>query len=125
MSPSANRLHINIPRRKGVCRINSNEYKAFQHEVTIYELTNRLDIFSARNELKGSSFQVHFDMYFTKEKIYCKDGRVKKFDHHNRIKALADALAKVLHIDDSLFFHVSCTKRIGEKNLVDITLDSF
>lgn len=125
MAPSANRLQINIPSGRGRCRKNSDEYLSFLHEVKIFELSNRRVLKQAAEELKDRILSVRLDFYFTKDKVYCKDGRIKALDHHNRLKATLDALAGVLQIDDRMFFEVSCVKKVAEVNYTDIEILEF
>ena len=70
---------------------------------------------------------IHVDtvFYMLRGRILCKDGNPKRNDTSNRIKALHDALAKILGIDDSYFFSGSYDKLgVEDENKVgvDITM---
>lgn len=123
MPPSANNLHKNRKQvsRKG--RMNTDEYNAFLNEVMIYELHTRKQLYSIKAWAKDLRFiRIHCDYFFLKHKLLCLDGRDKIFDVHNRQKALFDAVAKLIGIDDSKFRPWSGDGHIGPKNFVNIYL---
>jgi Holliday junction resolvase RusA-like endonuclease len=70
---------------------------------------------------------IHIDtiFYMHRSRILCKDGSPKRNDTSNRLKALHDALAQILGIDDSYFWSVSADKvAVDDESLVgvDITM---
>lgn len=115
LAPSANKLHINVVRRGKIgFRRSSGEYLAFQHAMQIYELTNRANVSEIKQWAKDRHLSLHLDFYIPKTKLFCKDGRVKKFDHHNLLKAQIDGIAKMLQFDDSLIWEVSASKKVAQ-----------
>ena len=75
----------------------------------------------------GSRRFIHVDtvFYMLRGRILCKDGTPKRNDTSNRIKALHDALAQILGIDDSYFFSGSYDKIAVDDEMhvgVDITM---
>jgi Holliday junction resolvase RusA-like endonuclease len=97
------------------------EYRAFKHEVMIWELSNRAAIQSIKEELRAP-LNVHMDLYFERSKILCKNGRTKKMDGPNRIKALHDAISRIIGIDDSEFWQWSGEKHISPNSLNYVTI---
>lgn len=113
-APSANALHHNVFRGGKIgFRRNSDVYIRFKHEMMVYELANRISIAPIKEWVKGKNITCQLDMYFLRGKIFCKDGRVKKFDHHNLIKAQIDALASMLGFDDSSIFRITAEKKLS------------
>jgi Holliday junction resolvase RusA-like endonuclease len=53
---------------------------------------------------------VHCLFLFEESKVFTKDGRPKKMDTSNRLKAIHDCLADYLQIDDCYFFRISAEK---------------
>lgn len=49
-----------------------------------------------------------------RNKVYTKDGRPKKFDITNRIKALDDCICDAIGIDDRHIFQSYSEKLVGE-----------
>lgn len=124
-APSANKLHVNVMRRGRIgFRRNSGDYLNFKHQMRVYELANRANVIEIREWAKDRNLSLHFDMYFVKTKLFYKDGRVKKFDHHNLLKAQIDGVAEMLHFDDSLVWEVSASKKVSlnAMNYVDCFL---
>lgn len=77
--------------------------------------------------LTGSRQFIHIDTVFfmLSSRILCKDGKPKRNDTSNRLKALHDAIGQILGIDDSYFWSCSCDKVAvddEEKVGVDITM---
>lgn len=116
---SANHLHISFGRGR---RRNSDAYIAFQHECRVFHLANRARLKEVGDELKGHPLSVHFLFYSPQERLFCKDGTVKRYDHHNLLKSACDALGLMLGIDDRMFFEVSCVKLVGDRNRCDIQI---
>lgn len=113
-APSANKLHVNVVRGGKIgFRRNSGEYQNFQHQMSIYELSNRKHIKAISEWAVGRNFSLQLEMYFQKTKVLCLDGRVKKFDHHNLLKAQIDELCKMIGVDDSRIWHVSASKIVS------------
>lgn len=95
-------------------RVPSKEYAQFKRE---------FEALSLSSELKGvrawckeeEALGIHFTFFFPLNRLFTLDGRIKKLDASNRVKAAQDALASMLEIDDSKFFEVSAKKLVGPK----------
>lgn len=92
--------------------------------MAIYERAHRKTIAEIKTWANDLILGLSLKMYFQKHKIYCKDGRVKKFDHHNLLKAQIDEIAKMIGVDDSRIFYVEAHKleAIGPLSYVNCTL---
>ena len=123
MPPSHNRLNLNSSRGPRRCRFNSPEYKAFLHDCSIFEMMHRTQLSQIKAWAKDKPLiRIHCDYFFLRNKLYCLDGRIKKFDPPNREKATFDAVAKLLSIDDSVFRVWSGATHVGRSHFVNITL---
>lgn len=91
----------------------------------VYELSHREEIKAIREWAKRMPIiRIHCDYFFMKHKLFCIDGRLKKMDPHNRQKAVFDAIAKMIGVDDSLFRSWSAETFTGSKHFVNIQLSS-
>lgn len=118
LPPSINSLYST---GRGGKRFMTKEGKVFKRLVSLL----------ARNASAGRSldpycFYVLRVTFFMP--IRFKNGTVRKWDVTNHLKALEDALAKVLELDDSHFVQVSAGKspiRHGEKEETQIAIEPF
>lgn len=92
---------------------------AIVNRAEINKIKEQLDRFE-KNKLK---FYIERDFHCEKEKLFCKDGRPKKFDVSNLIKVLDDQLCKVLGIDDAQIFYGSEMKTLSPTRFVNIHLE--
>ena len=115
MPPSCNApyrlFHVNgiVKRAKG------KEQVAFEKDVTLWAMANSALVKHARAALESrheARLVVDRMFCFPLHEIVCKDGQVKKNDTTNRIKALDDAIATVLGIDDKNFWSGSFDKAV-------------
>lgn len=93
-------------------RFKSKEYQEFEQAFNDWALVFQQEIRNARNILKNNTTKLKLEItcYMPYEKLFTKEGKFKKWDASNRIKALEDLLSKLLHIDDCSFFKVSSEK---------------
>lgn len=110
----------------------SEAYESYDAEVRAWNLRNLRVTIPARAAMKEAlaankllRLKVDTVFYFQPKKILCKDGTVKANDTSNRLKALHDALAYVLVINDKLFwsgsFDKECTP-IASPEWVNVTI---
>lgn len=57
---------------------------------------------------------VTIGFYFKEERILTKDGRSKRLDTTNRLKAVCDSLAESLGVDDKEFWVVTAHKNVSQ-----------
>lgn len=129
MPPSANNLYANM---LGRGRFKTAALRGYEKEVSIWALQHRYLLESAREQVSklepGEALSLERVFYFPYASILTKDGRPRRNDTSNRIKALDDVLATILGIDDSIFWSGSESKGVcrhrslGE--YVDITFQS-
>lgn len=110
LPPSANALYATVGRR----RVKSVSYRLFLRAALNWMKFNSAAIDEARalTTLTGPNRFIHIDtvFYMPRGRIFCKDGRPKRNDTSNRIKALHDALAEMLGIDDCYLWSGSYDK---------------
>jgi len=116
MPPSSNNMYATVKSRGRMIRVKSAGMRSWEVEFRAWALVHHKDLSIARSWVSGRVFSgdaIRLDRYFWfwPSSIVCKDGSPKKLDVTNRIKALDDALADVLHVDDKWFFSGYVTKR--------------
>lgn len=116
MPPSSNRLNVNRA-GPGPGRRRSDEYVAYLAEAEAWRLSHLPAVRSARAVLQERlradpwlKLRIEIRFRFNRGAILCHDGRPKRNDTENRLKALLDAVASVLGIDDKLFWAGSFDK---------------
>lgn len=129
MPPSANALYAN---GKYGGRFKSIKYREYEETVRLWCRDYQHILRTARNLINnlshGEVLHVERSFYHQKGKIITKDGKPRKNDTSNRIKALDDVLSEILGTDDSLFWsgtyykHASTHEALGE--YVDIKFSS-
>lgn len=124
LSPSDNELYYNM---NGVGRVASKELREYKKLCEAYALKNAKMFREVKsimaNEWKGfSAVKADYFFVFKRERLYCKDGRVKKLDSSNRIKAVQDCLFNILGLDDKFVFAGSFEKLSGELEACNIVL---
>lgn len=111
--PSSNNMYCNS-RRGG--RIKSAAFRIWERDFAVWALDSAQTFARGRQLVKerlkqGKVMAVHCTFYFNRSRIFCKDGKPKKQDASNYIKALHDAMAETLLIDDCWFFDGMTRKR--------------
>lgn len=112
MPPSEN---MSYPMGKYGRRFKSKELTQFQKRLTEIFLSN---ISSKKEGVElitrwigqGGGLSVEFDFFFRKQRVLCKDGRSKRLDVANRLKAISDSIAEGFQFDDCEFWNISCSK---------------
>jgi len=110
--PSDNQLYLNVNWGKGrSSRVKAPSYRQFIREFEMKTMPLRnLARGWASNITPTSQLSLQIVGHFHLERMFCKNGHVKRFDIQNRVKAVCDQLADFLQIDDRLFFEFSISK---------------
>lgn len=113
--PPDNNLYINLNFRGRGGRVKSSGYKVYMREFEIWELEHHLHLLEVRKALESTKeLGIEIEFKFSRKSLYCLDGRIKRMDLTNRLKAFMDCLSKAIGVDDSYFFEVTCKKIITE-----------
>jgi len=130
MPPSANALYKNKNGDVGGGREKSQAYRAYEEECVLWSYKNGYQLQNIRIAIsqlpKNTVFHVERTFYFRAHRTISKAGNPLKNETLGRPKALDDCLAKLIGIDDKLFWDDSNKKRpslhvaLGE--YVDIVL---
>lgn len=117
MPPSSNGAYRPFV-SKGKMRFASTaDWASFKRDFTVYRLLNAAAFKVAEGviaKVTPLTLGIHCDFYFPHEKLFTKDGRLKKLDVSNRLKALHDCVAEALGVDDCVFTEISATKAVGK-----------
>lgn len=114
MPPSSNNQYILVRRGGKTFHVPSAKLKAYQNTMNSYPY--RMKSFPSDQKRisewiqLGYKLEVNALFLFHRKSLFTVDGRVKKMDVSNRLKALHDSLAKLIGVDDSTFFRVSAEK---------------
>lgn len=117
--PSVNRMYRHVNGRV----MKSKEYRDYEAAGYHWLVSNQEQIKAIRQFVKDIGYQViHIDAMFNmfRGSILCKNGKPKKNDTSNRLKALHDVLAnQIIGIDDSFFWSGSFGKVAIDDDLVE------
>lgn len=122
--PSVNRLYAY---KAGRVR-KTQEYRSYEREVSGWAIRNQPTIKELRAFfVEIGPLVIHVDSVFnmSKSSILCLNGKPKRNDTSNMIKALHDVLAAVIGVDDSYFWSgafnkVAITDSAVTEDYVDI-----
>ncbi len=114
MPPTSNHLYASHLRLGRVIRVPSREYKEYRAKMLGFRLGNHIGFVAARGRFTDKPLSIHCDFFFPYEKIYTLDGRFKRMDVSNRLKAVHDELCEALGIDDCQFLEISARKLVGK-----------
>lgn len=128
MPPSANNLYATIWKTKR--RIKTKEYNVYEQMMNLWASTHPQQLSNARqltlNIKQNQALKVDRTYWFPREKVLTKQGKPKRNDTSNRIKALDDAVSALIAIDDCFFWDGSFEKQIvpqgDHPGWVDLTL---
>lgn len=115
--PSTNQLHSDFVRRGVINRCRSPRYNEYKRDFAGYILRRSLQFEEARSEVQkwfGENMvcAIEFTFYYNKKALYTVDGKVKRNDVSNRIKALEDCFFEALNIDDRFVFQIIAKKDV-------------
>lgn len=117
LPPSSNHQYATIMRHGRPIRIPAKETKDYEKIFKAWLLSNKDAIKSARESIVEWKKPLSISMVvaFKRERLVTRDGRLKRLDVTNRIKAIHDLMSDALGIDDSLF--ISCpTEKVVADN---------
>lgn len=122
MPPSVNHLYGWSP---GAGRlVKSKLCTNYERTVGKWVLTNQAQLEKLRlftKDLGAYVFDVAAMFHMERSSIICLNGKPKKNDTSNRIKALHDVLSSIVGVDDSYFWSLSADKQATDnKPFVDI-----
>jgi len=122
LPPSVNRSLVHRQgrfRSTGVMR----DYKTQCQEFFAYYNLKRQEACELLNEWlsRGYFIEINCSIYTERENIIFKNGKIKPWDHSNRIKATHDQIAVGLGVDDRYFKRESSHLVIG-KDRTDVIL---
>lgn len=112
MSPSENNMYPTVFSRhkKRFIRVPSADLRQFKKDAELWRLQNLGLVNQTRPILKrtlatSEDALIRVDAYlcFPRDQVYTLKHKRKKMDASNRLKALHDALAEILQIDDRYF----------------------
>jgi Endodeoxyribonuclease RusA len=117
--PNVRRFSANGKQRVSVSGYRKSKALADYHKL--------VDLFCKKNESKiqeiklkcqawiaeGKMLRVDTYHVFDSDRIWTKDGKPKKIDANNRVKACLDAVSTMIDIDDKYFFDGDCAKIIS------------
>lgn len=113
LPPSSNNMYRNA--RFGG-RTKSLDFRIWERDFASWALENAQVLNRARELLKsrlkpGKVLAMHPTFFFERSRILSKSGKPKRNDTSNYLKALHDALAAILHVDDCWIFDGMMRKR--------------
>lgn len=131
--PTSNKIYIVYMSQGKVRHGASQVLREFKRDFYHYEKCHALLCLQNRNLAqewvkKNFVLHIHTEFFFEKSRIFTKDGRIKKIDLSNRLKAIHDLVSTLLRIDDSIFFNLSATKKEakpGEQEHASIHIHPF
>lgn len=134
MPPSSNQIYEPIQKRFGGVGIRKSKvYKKYEGQVIQWLIANQSQIKEIRTFVQSiTPHVIHVDAKFwmPKKEIVTADGKPKKNDTANRLKALHDVLSTlIIQIDDSYFWSGGFSKEAlpdedeAAESYVDIVLN--
>lgn len=123
MPPSSNNQYYLARRGQKTYHVPSRELERFKRELNDYYHLNKPVINRAQTILNfwlsnKLSLKMNCKFYFERKMIYTLKNKPKKMDVSNRLKAAHDGIAKLLDIDDSLFFKIEAEKLELQESLI-------
>jgi hypothetical protein len=103
--------------------------KSFETNADFWGIKNRLLINQVHeyfvDEIYNNRWiQVYLYMHIEKSKLFTKNGKLKKIDASNRIKATHDMLSEIIRIDDKHFSVGKSEFVLSNENKIDVLLRS-
>lgn len=109
MPPTLNQSYVNVGKRR-ICSRGLNEFKAatlrwgLAHKAQLCRIRAKLE------EFEGYKVRLEFLFKFEPGKLFTKQGKFKKLDVSNRIKAAEDSVSALLGFDDRNVFRIEAEK---------------
>lgn len=128
LPPSENELYRNVPGRGRAATRELREWKA---KIALWILQHQNEVRQARAWIREQKQPLVIDIQASfvihRPRLWCKKGNPKRLDASNRIKALHDAVAEILGVDDKhvwggTFQKVECERLEDQCSLVKIEL---
>ena len=128
--PSSNNQYILVRGRGRTFHAPSQELKNYRKAMDAYFIEQEKPLQFAKELFAGYPLAIHCSFGFEKSRLLTKKGTFKRLDVSNRIKAIHDAFATALLIDDCNFVFVSAKKysvpiKDREQVTVEITISDF
>jgi len=126
--PSANALYSSFVRGNKIFKCKSKVYTEYEKKIKLYGIKNHSLLLSAHKQIKvwleNPQVVLNIDQVFYQPKTDCLtlDGRIKKNDVFNLLKALHDQIGFLLLIDDRFFFSGNVVKVISERDRVNVAI---
>lgn len=116
LPPSSNHQYATIMRGNIPIRIPSKESKNYSKAFWEWKLTNNKSVNKAKDMVLKWKSPLEVSMYVAigKDKMFTKDGRLKRWDVSNRCKSLHDLLAGILGVDDKEFIATPMEKILAD-----------
>ncbi len=104
----------------------TDKLKAFQKEMALYPFQYPNHFAHCKKKVdqwmnEKKLLDIHCTFFLNESRIYTKDLRPQVWDVSNRLKALHDCVAKMLDIDDKLFFRIAAEKAIAHQDIEEMT----
>ena len=122
MPPSSNHQYKSFVRHGKIIHVCSPELVAFKNEMKDWSNFNRGWLKRAKADFQGHPLFIKTFFYFERSRVLTKNGKMKKLDVSNRLKALHDAFAGAIGIDDSQFVRIYASKSVASIEKVDIEI---
>ncbi len=111
LPPSSNSLYRNIKNGRAgqLGRAKTEKYKLYCDDVAMWAIVHGKTLKRTRSEVNDlllihKTLQIDATFCIAESRCYSKDGKIKKIDTFNHIKALHDQLSEVLWVDDRFFW---------------------
>jgi len=116
LPPSSNHQYATIMRGNIPIRVPSKESKNYSKVFWEWKLANNKSVNRARDSIVSWKSPLEVAMYvaISSEKMFTKDGRLKRWDVSNRCKSLHDLLAGILGVDDKDFVATPTEKILAD-----------
>lgn len=118
LPPSENKMY---PSGKSGMRFKSKELREFQASIETIRKNLLFDFGIAARTVdrwlaKRNMLSLDVMFYFKKSRLISKEGKTKRLDTTNRLKAICDSVSQALVFDDCNFWQIKCSKNIFDDN---------
>lgn len=112
MPPSMNHAYATVEIEGVHSRVKGAKMRAFERDMATWALANMSDLRRLREIVRNRFIRIDADFWFERSAVLTKDGKPKRNDTSNRLKALHDQLAELLGVDDCWFWDGSYRRSI-------------